>query len=245
MFLVKLGGSVVTVKGRYGFYRKKAVDSIISELIRTGEQFAVVHGGGSFGHIKAREYGLPGPINSVTEQGYALVHKDMVDLNQKIVSSMIDAGLKAFGVPPAVFNGNLRAISDSVYFYTSIGFYPVTFGDVYPDMENRAFGIISGDDLMVELAGRLRPDKVAFLTDVDGIYDRNPKTSKSAKLLKTMSEQAVFEQYGTDVTGGMEKKAKSIMEISQTGAEIYVMNGNFPKRIQDIGTERFIGTVIK
>ncbi len=245
MFLVKLGGSVVTVKGRYGFYRQKAVDSIIRELIGTGEQFALVHGGGSFGHIKAKEYGLPGKISSRTEEGYSLVHRDMVDLNQKIVSSMIDAGLRGFGVPPAVFNGNLRAISDSVEFYTSLGFYPVTFGDVYPDMENKSFGIISGDDLMVELAGRLRPDKVAFLTDVDGIYDRNPKTSKNAKLLKTMNEKAVFEQYGTDVTGGMEKKAKSIMDITVTGAEVYVLNGNHPERIRDIGNDRFIGTVIK
>lgn len=244
MFLVKLGGSVVTVKGRYRYYRQKAVHRILQELIKTGELFVLVHGGGSFGHIKAKEYGLPGPVKGKAEEGYAIVHRDMVDLNQRVVSSMLDAGLKGFGVPPAVFNGDLKKITDSVEYYTSLGFYPVTFGDVYPQGRN-SFGIVSGDDLMVEIARRLKPDKVAFLTDVDGIYDRNPKTSKNASLLKTMDENAVFEHYGTDVTGGMEKKAKSIMDITETGAAVYVLNGNHPERIQDIDSERFIGTVIR
>lgn len=244
MFLVKLGGSVVTVKGRYRYYREKAVQRILHELIRTGEQFIIVHGGGSFGHVKAKEYGLPGSVSRKTEEGYSIVHRDMVDLNQKVVSSMLEAGLKGFGVPPAVFNGDIGKITDSVEYYTSKGFYPVTFGDVYPENEDR-FGIVSGDDLMVEIARRLKPDKVVFFTDVDGIYDRNPKTSGNARLLSKMDEHAVFEQYGTDVTGGMEKKAKSIRDITETGATVYVLNGTHPERIQDIGKDEFIGTVIK
>lgn len=245
MFLVKLGGSVATVKGRYRYYREKAVAAIFRELLKTGEQFALVHGGGSFGHIKAKEFGLPGPITERSSAGYSIVHRDMMDLNQRVVSTMIDSGLNGIGIPPALFSKATNNLVDVFEDYTSLGFYPVTFGDVYLDDANRRFGIVSGDDLILELAERLRPDRVFFLTDVDGIFDRNPKKAREARLLKTLDDSAVYEEHGTDVTGGMAKKASAIKDITGTGTTVYVMNGNHPGRIHDAGTERFIGTVIR
>lgn len=244
MFLVKLGGSVATVKGRYRYYREKAVAEIFKELLKTGEQFALVHGGGSFGHIMAKEYNLPGPINDRSRMGYSIVHRDMVDLNQRVVSTMIRSGLNGIGVPPAVFSNASEELVEVSTRYTGLGFYPVSFGDVYLDESKNMFGIISGDDLILELARKLKPDRVLFLTDVDGIYNRNPKKSRDAILLRTLEDSAVYETHGTDVTGGMGKKASAIRDITETGATVYVLNGNKPYRIHDVGTERFIGTVI-
>lgn len=244
MFLVKLGGSVATVKGRYRFYREKAVTEIFRELLKTGEQFALVHGGGSFGHIMAKEYNLPGSINDRSRLGYCIVHRDMVDLNQRVVSTMIRSGLNGIGVPPAVFPDAIEKLVEVSLRYTGLGFYPVSFGDVYLDDTRKTFSIISGDDLVLELARKLKPDRVFFLTDVDGIYNRNPKKSRGAVLLKTLEESAVYEMHGTDVTGGMGKKASAIRDITKTGTTVYVLNGNKPRRIHDAGTERFIGTVI-
>lgn len=244
MFLVKLGGSVATVKGRYRYYREKAVAEIFKELLKTGEQFALVHGGGSFGHIMAKEYNLPGPITDRSRVGYSIVHRDMTDLNQRVISTMISSGLNGVGVPPAVFSNATEKLVEVFAHYTELGFYPVTFGDVYLDDANGSFGIVSGDDLILELARQLKPDRVLFLTDVDGIYNKNPKKSKDAALLKTLEDSAVYENHGTDVTGGMGKKASAIRDITKTGTTVYVLNGNKPHRINDAGTERFIGTVI-
>ncbi len=245
MFLVKLGGSVITVKSRYRYYRPKAVQEIIRELKRKGEPFALVHGGGSFGHIKAKEYGIPGEITEKRKVGYSVIHRDMVDLNQRIVNSLIDSGINGVGMPPSVFNGNLEKISQSMIDHMEAGLSPISFGDVYINSQESRFEIVSGDDLMLSLAEKIRPSEVYFLTDVDGIYDKNPKKHRDAVLLKELSDSATYEHVGTDVTGGMLKKANTVKDIAKLGATVYVLNGNVPSRLNEAGSKDFIGTVVK
>lgn len=245
MFLVKLGGSVVTIKGRYRYFRLKATQEIIKELKRKDEPFVLVHGGGSYGHIKAKEYGIPGEITDKRKMGYSVVHRDMVDLNRRITGILIGAGIRAVGIPPAVFGGRLEKISGSISEYLAEGFTPVSFGDVYVNREKTRFEIVSGDDLMLELARMLKPSSVYFLTDVDGIYDRNPKMYSNAVLLKELKDNASFEHVGTDVTGGMLKKANTAEDIAKLGITVYVLNGNVPSRLNRIDSKDFIGTVIR
>lgn len=245
MFLVKLGGSVITVKGRYRYYRPKAVQEIIMELKKKGEPFVLIHGGGSFGHIKAKEYGIPGEITEKRKMGYSVIHRDMVDLNQRIIGTLIDSGIRGAGIPPSVFNGNLSNISWAMKEHLEAGLFPVSFGDVYINRQNNRFEIVSGDDLILELARRLKPSEVYFLTDVDGIYNRNPKKHRDAILLKELNETATFEHVGTDVTGGMLKKANTIKDIAKLGTTVYVLNGNVPSRLNQSKLEDFIGTVVK
>lgn len=245
MFLVKLGGSVITLKGRYRYYRPKAVHEIIKELKRKGDPFVVVHGGGSFGHIKAKEYGIPGEITESRKMGYSVIHRDMVDLNQRVMNSLIESGIRGVGIPPSVFNGNLQEISKSIKEHLDAGLFPVTFGDVYINHPDKRFDIVSGDDLVLELTRKLKPSEVYFLTDVDGIYDRNPKKHRDAFLLRELNDSATFENIGIDVTGGMLKKANTVKDIAKLGSTVYVLNGNVPSRLNRIHSKDFIGTVVK
>ena len=245
MFLVKLGGSVITIKGRYRFYRPKAVHEIIKELKKKNEPFVVVHGGGSFGHIKAKEYGIPGEITERTRMGYSVVHRDMVDLNQRVMNSLIESGIRGVGIPPSVFKGNLQEISKSMGDHMDAGLFPVTFGDVYLNQKEKRFEIVSGDDLILELARKLKPSDVYFLTDVDGIYNRNPKKYRDAVLLRQLNDTAKYENIGTDVTGGMLKKASTVKDIAKLGCTVYVLNGNVPSRLNRTESKDFIGTVVK
>src|SRR5207244_2769002 len=58
--------------------------------------------------------------------------------------------------------------------FASMGFTPVTFGDVVRDVR-RGFSICSGDLLMLELARAFRPDRAVFVADVDGLFTADPK----------------------------------------------------------------------
>ena len=243
MFLVKIGGSVITNKSKYRVFREKKTSEIIDNLGKMGEPFVLVHGGGSFGHLKAKEYSLPGPLTKESVRGFTIVHGDMVDLSQKVVKIMIRTGLNGISIPPAftMTGGSLRTEIFQDHF--DRGFIPVTFGDTY--IRNSSAEIISGDDLVLQLAVRLKPDRVIFLTDVDGIYDRNPKKYADARLLRSLAVEAKFEMHGTDVTGGMENKVRVMKKISELGATVYLLNGNVSSRLHEIGTDRFTGTVIK
>ncbi|EQD46116.1 Glutamate 5-kinase, partial [mine drainage metagenome] len=104
--------------------------------------------------------------------------------------------------------------------------------------------IISADDLLLGLSSVFKPELVIFFTDVDGIFDKDPKTSSGAKLLKTIDRNISFHEVNNDVTGGMKSKYEKILKIRKHSGKVVVMNGNNPERLQNIGKEDFIGTVI-
>src|SRR5437867_10128200 len=96
----------------------------------------------------------------------------MIALNQIIVKSMIMAGLNPYGMPPSVFATGHKPIAAKirqVYAMAKSKVIPVTFGDVV-HLERAKYSILSGDALMTMLAKALRPSRVVFATNVDGVY---------------------------------------------------------------------------
>ena len=240
MIVVKIGGSLITDKRRYRTFRRYAAEKIISVI--SGEKPAIiVHGGGSFGHIASRKYDLPGPLTERNAIGGALVKNDMADLNNRIVSIMIRHGIRAVGISPfTLFNGDTMDYSPVTRTVKS-GFIPVIYGDFYTD--GKYGGIISGDDLMIEACRLAKPEKAIFLSDVDGVFDRDPKKYRNAKLISKYEKHELnFSTVKNDVTGGMDRKFRSMLQCRALGIKTYLINGNYPERMRDVGSENFMGT---
>ncbi len=97
MYLVKLGGSVLTnketfrnQKGKKVFYRDRTA-RLLSELGPIGEEFILVHGAGSFGHPLAKKYKLKDGYKKESQiQIVAKVHEDVRTLNLNIIKAMGD-----------------------------------------------------------------------------------------------------------------------------------------------------------
>lgn len=242
MQIIKIGGSVITVKSRYRYFQEKLCARIIREIRGIKESVIIIHGGGSFGHIKAKEYGLGGKPAKEKTRGISTVHRDMVDLDQRIVNIMIEEGLSPLSLPPSTFSENGEIPFDLFSLYLSTGMIPVTFGDVY--IHNGNAEIISGDDLMLSLAVHFKPSRAIFISDVDGIYEANPKTHPFAKLRREIMGNEKFETTSPDVTGGMAGKVKKMQKIAEAGVPVYLINGKHPERIGSIDTPDFVGTVI-
>lgn len=241
MLIVKLGGSIITDKTEYLHFRKVETDRIMRELKKIDDQIIIIHGAGSFGHIKAKEYGLPGSVNERTLQGFSLVHNDVMHLNHLVMESVISAGFNAISIPPAVaYNEDMDYAK--VEKFISRGLTVVSHGDCYI-LENE-IGIISGDTIVKDLAKMYSPEQVIFFSDVDGIYDRNPKETGEAKLIRSLDDSMEFSVTVDDVTGGMKRKLDEMREIAKYSGGVYLINGRFPERLKDIGTEAFIGTEI-
>jgi isopentenyl phosphate kinase len=240
MLIVKLGGSVITAKGRYRTYMSKATERIIVELSRIKEKKVIVHGGGSFGHILAKKYGLPGKVSKERLRGFSEIHSDMVDLNNRICRMINHEIGPCISIPPANF---LNGLERDARWAVDNDLIPVLFGDVY--IEKDLIGIISGDMIMQRLAVELRPETAVFLTDVDGIYTSNPREHKGSKLLRVLEGNVSTSLSRDDVTGGMQGKIEQMKKIAGLGTKVYVMNGRKPERLNDLERSSFLGTVIR
>lgn len=240
--LIKLGGSVITNKHRELSFSpsvaRQLARDISKYLERGGRRVAIVHGGGSFGHVKAGRYGLTGGLNGGAAErrrklrGFAEVRSDMRRLNGKMVEILLSEGIPAVSVPAESI---VRISSDSVTSESfgvvdaalAHGLVPVTFGDaVFDDV--KSFTILSGDVLMRSLGSHLSPDVSVFCTDVDGVYNTNPRGNKQAKLLEVLRSSTEVSAEGNatfDVTGEMRGKLRVLFEIASCSGRTLVVNG--------------------
>ncbi|MGD1060190.1 MAG: isopentenyl phosphate kinase [Methanomassiliicoccales archaeon] len=234
MMIVKLGGSVITHKGRYRSFRRDVTKRLAGEIAGSGERVIVVHGAGSFGHLLAAKHALhEGRKDEKQIPALARVMRDVRDLDQKVLAELQEAFLPAVSIPPAACarmkGGVLKSLDTKLFrAYTELGAMPVTFGDVVLD-ETKGFSICSGDQLIRLLTKEFAPERVVFCADVDGVCSSDPKTDKCARLLRTVDSSCLDSvSKGTcyvDVTGGMHGKLSNMLEIAKGGADVMVING--------------------
>ena len=255
MLLVKLGGSVLTEKTRLRTPRRSAIRRLAAELAAVRAPLLIVHGAGSYGHILASRHRLrEGGSGAAKRAAVARVQADVRDLDRLVVDALNRAGFASIPIPPAAVlslnDGRVSAVDLTPFLeFSSMGFTPVTFGDVVRDLR-RGVSICSGDLMMLELARAFRPERAVFAADVDGVFTSDPKRRPSANLLKTVApkdlERIEFSSSRrTDVTGSIEGKLRRMFEISEHVGECLVVNGNVKNRVRDaLRGRRVVGTRI-
>ena len=242
MIVIKLGGSVITQKSEYKSFNGAVVEKIVKTLKGINDEMIIVHGGGSFGHIKAKEYGLPGYASKETIIGMSIVHNDMADLNLKISQILYSNGIYSIALPVSSLVYDNKKNYTVFRRYLQLGITPVSYGDTY--IHGNKIGIYSGDNIAYDVARRFHPSAVVFFSDVDGIYDKNPKTNPDARLLKHITGEFQHDEMIPDVTGGIMNKYRKMKNISDLGIPVYLINGLYPERIYNIGKNNFTGTVV-
>jgi 5-(aminomethyl)-3-furanmethanol phosphate kinase len=86
---------------------------------------------------------------------------------------------------------------------------------------------VTSDSIAVYIAGRLQVTKVLLVTDVDGIYNNDPKTFSEAKLINNLSASELLSMNKrTSVDKALPKL------LLKTPIDCYVVNGLFPERIE-------------
>ena len=244
--LIKLGGSVVTHKERPLTINKIAIDRIFKSLLSIKVPIILVHGGGSFGHYWSIKYDMHSKPDMYPSDGIALVHDSMISLNHKLVKSMIKFKLNPYSVSPFSFISNNKPLAKKIVELASMTrdkIIPVTYGDIVY-RTNHKYSILSGDELMTMLSYLLRPKKVVFAINVDGIY-RDPRTKEIIDMVEEKS-RIKFSNVNFDVTGGMKRKVREALKISLAGIDVHFVNGFKPDRLLKIlDNKKTKGTVIK
>lgn len=242
--LVKLGGSVITDKGRLRTFREEVCKRLAVELRVWNGTLVLVHGAGSFGHILARKHSLHEGFRDESQLKHvALVQRDVRELNVRVLEALIDGGVRAVSVPPAStasFDRGSVSDFDPALFdkVINLGLTPLTFGDVVPD-ESMRFSICSGDLMMDELARHFKPKKAIFCTDVDGVFSADPKKDRDAELISTLDKESVrrmkrSESVNADVTGSIRGKLERMLAIAQHCEKCIILNGDVPGRLESV-----------
>eukprot|EP01098_Paradermamoeba_levis_P004800 TRINITY_DN2053_c0_g1_i1.p1 TRINITY_DN2053_c0_g1~~TRINITY_DN2053_c0_g1_i1.p1 ORF type:complete len:263 (-),score=88.94 TRINITY_DN2053_c0_g1_i1:58-753(-) len=165
LLVVKLGGSFLLGDGKPDLESIKDVASVVTKTVHQGHKVVVVVGGG----IPARNY-----IGAATALGASNGVKDYLG----ILVSRLNARLFIEALDPEIVFAEPADSLQQVR--TTLQIKPVVVvGGLQPGQSTTAVSALCGEYIKAE--------KVIFSTDVDGVYDDDPKKNPNAKLLANMS----------------------------------------------------------
>jgi isopentenyl phosphate kinase len=238
--VLKLGGSVITEKDEPETVADARLADLATAIGESGvSDLVVVHGGGSFGHPHAAEHGVSTTEGTTDATAVRDIADAMERLNDAVVDALAAEDVPAVPVHP--FSAGLRAADGDLQFPSAHlramldeGFVPVLHGDVLAHVGAGAT-ILSGDELVTDLATALDADRVGLCSTVPGVLD---ESSDVVDVIDSYDDvaAALGESEATDVTGGMAGKVRSLLAL---GSPAFVFGPDALRAFlagEDVGT---------
>ena len=223
--VISLGGSII-IPGEVNYTYLKKFVSLIKKYSKNNK-IVIVTGGG----ITARKYINSLRKGNLNEDIYSLIGIATTKLNARLVNGFFNKIV--VGLPDSLNEVKKSLEKDNVVVIGSLGFQP--------DM--------TSDGDAAEVAEYIKADLFLNLTNVTGLYDKDPKKFKDAKLVKNIKFDEFYK-----IAKKIGFKAGQHFVLDYKGAEIIkkakiktiILNGLNLKNLENIfkGKEP-IGTVIK
>ncbi|MFC7325530.1 isopentenyl phosphate kinase [Halorubrum rutilum] len=244
--VLKLGGSLITEKDRPETLDEAALaaacDAVADALADgTVERLVVVHGGGSFGHHHASEHGVSTSAGTRDPAAVTDVHGAMTALNRAVLDRLHDRDVPAAPVHPLSLaarpegvDGALDLPLSSTATLLGEGFVPVLHGDGVATA-GAGVTVVSGDELVVELAAGLGARRVGVCSTVPGVLDGDGDVIPAIDDFEAVAD-ALGASDATDVSGGMAAKVRELLALDAP-AHVFGAEGLAPfLRGEDAGT---------
>jgi glutamate 5-kinase len=107
------------------------------------------------------------------------------------------------------------------------------------------------DSLSAKVAKTLKADRLIILTDVEGLYDSDPREFPGAQLVRNLNgvDHGLLTRAATwgrskRGTGGMYSKLKAAHEANQSGVDAYLAKGDTPQVLVRLAQGESVGTRI-
>ena len=259
IIVVKYGGSAMVDEEL-----KKRVIEDVTLLKLVGFKPIIVHGGGKEISSMVSRLGMePKFIN-----GLRVTDKETMDVaemvlgkvNKSLVQLVESLGVRAIGISGK--DGGLLTVEKKYSNGEDIGFvgevtevntdilYDLLEKDFLPiicpvglDKDFQTYNI-NADDAACAIARAMKAEKLAFLTDIEGVY-KDPKDRETliSELLVSEAEQLMEEGY---IGGGMLPKLQNCIDAIENGvSRVHILDGRIPHcLLLEIFTNKGIGTAI-
>ena len=259
VIVVKYGGSAMVDEKL-----KKSVISDVTLLKLVGFKPIIVHGGGKeiskwVGKVGKEPEFING-LRVTDEETMEIAEMVLGRVNKSLVSMVESLGVKAIGISGK--DGGLLKVKKKYSDGKDIG-YVGEISEVDPqilfDMMEKDFlpiicpvGLddefntynINADDAACAVARAGGANKLAFLTDIEGLYrDFNDKSSLISEIKVSEAKELIA---GGTIGGGMLPKLSNCIDAIEAGvSRVHIIDGRIPHSIlMEIFSDRGVGTAI-
>ncbi len=258
VIVVKYGGSAMTDEEL-----KRNVIKDVTLLKLVGFKPIVVHGGGKeiSNWVKkvGKEAQFVNGLRVTDEETMEIAEMVLSKVNKSLVTMVEEMGVKAVGISGK--DGGLLKVEKKYADGEDIGFVgeikevntkiiedlldkdflpivaPIGLDDAF-DTYN-----INADDAACAIAKAMHADKLAFLTDIEGVYvDPEDKESFISRLTVSEAEKMIADGH---IGGGMLPKLKNCTDAIESGVNrVHILDGRKPHSLLlEVFTNKGIGTM--
>jgi len=238
--LVKLGGSVITVKDGYKEINAGALEEITSVIGNAWEsvkgRLTIINGAGSFGHAPVRKHGIKHGVKSERELvGFADVYHSCSTLSLEVVGRLVEKNVPALYLAPYQFavqdKGQLLSFDGAIFLESmERGLLPISGGNMVRDL-SIGMSILSGDTIIRALSPAF--DVIAFGTDVPGILDKEGKVVREIRREDWEGLAEILGEREGDVTGGMLGKVREILSMAPN-TTVYIFDLRNTQQLREL-----------
>jgi len=259
IIVVKYGGSAMVDEEL-----KRRVIEDVTLLKLVGFKPIIVHGGGKEISSMVKRLGMePKFINGLRvtdEETMDVAEMVLGKVNKSLVQLVESLGVRAIGISGK--DGGLLKVEKKYSDGEDIGFVgEITDvnADILHDLLEKDFlpivcpiGMdqdyqtynINADDAACAIARAMKAEKLAFLTDIEGVYKdpKDPSTLMS-RIFVSEAEKLMEEGY---IGGGMLPKLHNCIDAVEDGvSKVHILDGRIPHcLLLEIFTDKGIGTAI-
>ena len=254
--VVKLGTNIL--RNDEGYVSLPRVFSFIEDmasLVKSGKEVILITSGAV--GLGRKRLGLEGTTGTALKQACAAI-------GQGKLMSIYESGFDGYGLVAAQillteddFGIRTRYLSlrTTLNKLLELGVIPVinqndtvSSIEVDPRYEHMQVCFSDNDKLSALVASELDADLLLILSDVDGLYDKNPKENPDAKIIPVVNEVTdEILELGTDASdggrGGMRTKLMAARMVTRFGGRVLIANGKIPYVIKKVFAGDEIGTM--
>lgn len=246
--VIKVGSSTLTHStGQLNLRRIEALAKVLSDLKNGGKEIILVSSGAVSAGIAKSGLGHR-PISLEEKQA-------MASIGQSELMKIYDRFFSDYGHKVAqilltrdVIEIPIRKTAAENTFNTllKMGCIPiVNENDAVSTDELVKFG--GNDILSAHVANLCHADILINLSDIDGLYDSDPRKNPDAKFVERVNDIDSILSFaggaGTERgTGGMEAKLTAAKMVTSRGIPMFIMNGHDPEILYDLLDGKRTGT---
>lgn len=246
--VVKIGSNTLThATGKLNLRRMELLVRTLSDFKNFGHEIVLVSSGAVSAGISKVGFGRR---PSSTEEKQALAAVGQAELMQ-----VYERFFAAYGHTVAqilmtkdVIDTPIRrsAVESTFKELLKLGCVPIVNENDSVSSEEIKFG--GNDTLSAYVALVCGADILINMSDIDGLYDSDPRTNPEAKLIGRVDEinETVISYAGgagsDRGTGGMITKIKAAQIVTSAGIPMLIVNGKDPGVLYDISDGKHIGT---
>ena len=248
--VVKVGTSTLTHRtGRLNIRRVENLVKTLADLQNAGHEIVLVSSGaialgmGKLGMTKR-------PSDTPGKQACAAVGQcELMYMYDKFFAEYSIVVAQVLLTKYVLLEDRRQHVVNSMELLLSQGVIPIVNENDTVAIDELELEVGENDSLAANVATIANADLLVIMSDIDGLYDKDPHVHENANLIPEVGEitddiRSLAGGAGSALgTGGMATKIKAVEIAHAADIDVVLMNGKNPHKLYDLFEDKPVGTL--